>query len=156
MCRCASLRQPSSHDAPDQQSQLSRSHFHSSGSERAVRDEAAPSSDTRPWIDTGIGRHTLVNHAALALFGHVRSIRGKQHYCSVAWLPSGPARRAHALDARRREGRGCPWKGMAVADRPARPPLGVAAGSGGTDQHQVRGAIVCAYSLEAGQTLGHA
>ena len=39
------------------------------------------------------------------------------------------------------------------ADRPARLPLGVA-GSGGTDR--VRGAMECAYSLKAGQTLGHA
>ena len=26
-----------------------------------------------------VGRNTFVNHAALALFGHVRSTRGKQH-----------------------------------------------------------------------------
>ena len=45
------------------------------------------------------------------------------------------------------------WKGMAAADRPARPPLGVA-GSGGADR--VRGAMESAYSLKAGQTLGHA
>ena len=44
---------------------------------------------------------------------------------------------------------------MAVGDRPARPPLGVA-GSGGTDR--VRGAMEVRtdYSLIAGQTLGHA
>ena len=42
---------------------------------------------------------------------------------------------------------------MAAADKPARPPLGVA-GSGGADR--VRGAMESAYSLIAGQTLGHA
>ena len=34
---------------------------------------------------TPVGRTTLVNHAALALFGHVRSTRGKQH---LPLLPS--------------------------------------------------------------------
>ena len=42
-----------------------------------------PSVAANSWIITGtriaVGRNTFVRHAALALFGHVRSIRGKQH-----------------------------------------------------------------------------